>query len=194
MLLFILLFFVGSDIQDRIIDVTNHDGPGFDEAIIELDEYNRILDKIHTYIPQTSIIGRLLGHKEQYKIVQSVEKGIMQHDIYSWQVMGARIVKSKELTNGSEFIDHTLRSWLKNTSREQRKKVIDAIYSLIMMTNATTCKEFSQSKFKNINEVLKNYKNLDENDKKMITEVLFALANSAKESFKMKPEGEPYVQ
>ncbi len=176
--------FAGNDIQDRIIDVTNHDGPGFDESIIELSEYKRILNKIFTYIPQSSIIGRLLEHKEKYKIVESTEKGIMQHDIYSWQVMGSKIIQSQELTNGSDFINQTLCNWLKNTSREQRKQVIDVIYSLIITTDATTCREFSKSRFKNINEVLKQYKTLDEEDKKMISEVVFALVNSAKDSIK----------
>ena len=176
--------FAGDDIQDRIIDVTNHDGPGFDESIIELSEYKRILNKIFTYIPQSSIIGRLLEHKEKYKIVESTEKGIMQHDIYSWQVMGSKIIQSQELTNGSDFINQTLCNWLKNTSREQRKQVIDVIYSLIITTDATTCREFSKSRFKNINEILKQYKTLDEEDKKMISEVVFALVNSAKDSIK----------
>lgn len=176
--------FAGEDIQNRIIDVTNHDGPGFDESVIELNEYKRILDRIFTYIPQSSIIGRLLEHKEKYKIVQSVEKGIMQHDIYSWQVMGSKIIQCSDLTNGSDFINQTLRNWLKNTSRDQRKQVIDVIYSLVIATDATTCKEFSKSRFKNLNEVLKQYKTLGDNDKKMISEVVFALVNSAKDSLK----------
>ena len=91
--------FAGNKIQDRIINVTNHDGPGCDETIIEKPEYKRILDKLYTYIPQSSVIGRLLEHEEKYKVVKSLEKGIMQHDIYSWQVLGTKIVQMKEVTN-----------------------------------------------------------------------------------------------
>ena len=176
--------FAGKEIQDRIIDVTNHDGPGFDESIIETEEYKNILEKIYTYIPQSSIIGRLLEHKEKYKIVQSVEKGIMQHDIYSWQVLGKKIVQMEEVTNGSELINTTLRNWLNETTPEQRKNVIDIVYSLIQTTNATTCKELSESRMKNIGEILKSYKNVDEKDKKMINKMVKSLGSAAKESLK----------
>ena len=178
--------FCGEEIQNRIIDVTNHDGPGFDETVIETEEYKRILDKIYTYIPQSSVIGRLLEHKEEYKIVQSVEKGIMQHDIYSWQVIGPKIVQLEEVTNGSEFINDTLRNWLKETDPEERKEVIDVIYALMQTANVTTFREFSESKIKNIGEVLKNYKNVDEKDKKMIIQMAISLGVAAKDSLKKR--------
>ncbi len=38
--------FAKKEIQNRIIDVTNHDGPGFDKSIIERGEYKRVLNKI----------------------------------------------------------------------------------------------------------------------------------------------------
>ena len=52
-------------IQDRIIKVYNNDGPGFCDKVVNSEEYNRILNKVHTYIPKSSIIGRLLNHKEE---------------------------------------------------------------------------------------------------------------------------------
>ena len=38
----------------------------------------------------------------------------------------------EKTTNGSDFVDTTMRNWLKDIPMEQRKDVIDAIYSLIM--------------------------------------------------------------
>ena len=55
--------FCNKKTKSRIIDVTNADGPGFDKSIIQTKEYKEILDRIHTFIPQTSIIGRLLEHE-----------------------------------------------------------------------------------------------------------------------------------
>ena len=176
--------FAGEKCQDKIIDVTNHDGPGFDEEIIERDEYKRILNKIYTYIPQSSIIGRLLEHEEKYKVVESVEKGIMQHDIYSWQVLGTKIVQMEELTNGSEFINKTIRNWLKETTPEQRKNVIDILYNVVESTEAQTMHEISTAKMKSIAKMLKSYKEIDPEDKKMINQVFLGLGQAAKESLK----------
>ena len=176
--------FSGKEIQNKIINVTNHDGPGFDETIIGTDEYKRILDKLYTYIPQSSIIGRLLEHEEKYKVVKSVEKGIMQHDIYSWQVLGTRIVQMKEVTNGSELINRTIKTWLKETTPDQRKNVIDILYNVIESTNAVTMREISSARMKNVAKMLKSYRNVDEKDRKMINKVFVGLGMAAKESIK----------
>ena len=106
-------------IQDRIIEVYNNDGPGFSEKVVQSPEYEKMIKKVHTYIPQTSIIGRLLNHKEETTIIKSTQMGIMQHDLYSWQVLGAKFVED-ELTNSSEFIDQKITNWLREVSPEQR--------------------------------------------------------------------------
>ena len=181
--------FAGPKVQDKIINVTNHDGPGFDETIIEKTEYKRILDKLHTYIPQSSVIGRLLEHEEKYKVVKSIEKGIMQHDIYSWQVLGTKIVQMKEVTNGSELINKTIKTWLKETSPEQRKNVIDILYNVIESTNVMTMREISASKMKNVAKMYKSYRNLDEKDRKMVNEVFSAFGMAAKQNIRGKFDG-----
>ncbi len=180
--------FSGKEIQNKIISVTNHDGPGFDETIIEMEEYKRILDKLYTYIPQSSVIGRLLEHEEKYKIVKSIERGIMQHDIYSWQVLGTKIIQMKEVTNGSELINRTIKTWLKETTPDQRKNVIDILYNVIESTNAVTMREISSARMKNVAKMLKSYRNIDEKDRKMINKVFAGLGMAAKESIKGKFE------
>lgn len=177
--------FSEKDVRDKILEIVNHDGPGFDDKVLNLDSYKDVLDRIRTYIPQSSVFGRLLGHKEQYKIVKSNEKGIMQHDIYSWQVMGTKIIQMDKTTNGSDFIDTTMRNWLKNIPMEERKDVIDAIYSLVMTRDAKTWKEFNKKRYRNIGAILKQYKNLSETDKEMIKDATNKLANAAKESIKI---------
>lgn len=104
--------FSSEDIKERILKVYNFDGPGFCEDIIECEEYNKIIDKVYTYIPKSSIIGRLMNHKEENIVVESVEKGIMQHDIYSWQVICTKFIEAESLTNSSNFIDKTITAWL----------------------------------------------------------------------------------
>ena len=66
--------FAKQEAKDRIINVYNNDGPGFCEDVIKTVEYQEIMPKTHTYIPQSSIIGRLMNHKEEYTIVESTKK------------------------------------------------------------------------------------------------------------------------
>ena len=74
--------FASKDVKDRIINVYNNDGPGFCEDVIETPEYQEILPRVHTYIPQSSIIGRLMNHKEKYTIVPRSRWMIQWHRMH----------------------------------------------------------------------------------------------------------------
>lgn len=161
-------------IQERIIKVYNNDGPGFCDKVVNSEEYNRILNKVHTYIPKSSIIGRLLNHKEETTILESTETGIMQHDLYTWQLIGGNFIKA-ELTNSSEFIDKTLTDLLLNVSVEQRSLCIDVLFEVLKATKAETLSEINENKFSNIITMIKTYKNLDEENKEIVTKVLNVL-------------------
>lgn len=171
--------FCNNKIKNRIIEIINADGPGFDSSIIKTGEYRDILNRIHTYIPQSSVIGRLLEHEEEYKIVESIQKGIMQHDIYSWQVEGPKIVSISENTNGSEIVNGVVRSWLKNTTPEQRKNFINIIYDVVSTTNVSSIHDLSIGLLKNIGTVVDTYKNIDENEKREIKEILKILVKTS---------------
>ena len=158
-------------IQERIIKVYNNDGPGFCDKVVNSEEYNRILNKVHTYIPKSSIIGRLLNHKEEKTILESTETGIMQHDLYTWQLIGGKFIKA-ELTNSSEFIDKTLTDLLLNVSVEQRSLCIDVLFNVLNATKAETLSEINENKFSNIMTMIRTYKNLDEENKEIVTKVL----------------------
>ena len=172
--------FASKDVKDRIINVYNNDGPGFCEDVIETAEYQEILSRVHTYIPQSSIIGRLMNHKEKYTIVESVQKGIMQHDLYSWQLLGKEFVTLKKLTNESEFIDKTIKDWLENVEPEKREQVIDAVFEILNTTEAQTMKELKANWFANAKTILGTYKNIDSDTKEMVWQTVNELLKVAK--------------
>lgn len=173
------------EIQDRIIKVYNNDGPGFCDKVVNSEEYNRILNKVHTYIPKSSIIGRLLNHKEETTILESTETGIMQHDLYTWQLIGGNFIKA-ELTNSSEFIDKTLTDLLLNVSVEQRSLCIDVLFEVLNATKANTLSEINENKFSNIMTMIKTYKNLDEENKEIVTKVLNILLKIGRSNMSKK--------
>ena len=174
--------FSNDSVKNRIINVYNNDGPGFSDEIIKLDEYKNMIKKVHTFIPQSSVFGRLLNHEEKYTVLESVQTGIMQHDLYSWQVLGNEFVRVDEITDGSEFVNETIRGWLSKVSPEQREQFIDTIFAILNNTNAHRMHELSENWFVNAKTILKTYKNIDEESKKIITETLFCLFSIAKDN------------
>ena len=174
--------FANDSVKNRIINVYNNDGPGFSDEIIKLDEYKNMIKKVHTFIPQSSVFGRLLNHEEKYTVLESVQTGIMQHDLYSWQVLGNEFVRVDEITDGSEFVNETIRGWLSKVSPEQREQFIDTIFAILNNTNAHRMHELSENWFVSAKTILKTYKNIDEESKKIITETLFCLFSIAKDN------------
>ena len=176
--------FCSSNIQDRIINIYNNDGPGFHDSIINSPGYKNILNKITTYMPQTSIIGRFLDHQENMVILKSTQTGIMQHDLYSWQLVGKKFTRD-ELTNSSEFIDQTITNWLKEVKPEQREKFVDIFFEILNTTEVKTLSEFSNKKFTNAITMLKTYKNIDEESKEIMMKTLNEFLKIAKNNIKI---------
>ncbi len=95
----------------------------------------------------------------------------MQHDLYSWQVLGGEFVRD-QLTNSSEFIDKTVTNWLKEVSSEQREKFIDTLFEILNTTQAETLSEIKSNAFFNAKTMVKTYQSLDSETKKMMTKTL----------------------
>ncbi len=72
--------------RQRLIAAYNNDGPGFSRDLVNEPCYQAVADRLFTYIPASSIVGVLLEHAEDYEVVDSTARSIMQHEPLSWCV------------------------------------------------------------------------------------------------------------
>ena len=168
-------------IQKRILSVYSFDGPGFNQETLNKPEYERISLRTTTYVPQSSVIGMLLGHEEKYIIIQSDEKGLAQHDVYTWQLADKKFIELSTVDDKSRFIDKTLKKWLLDMSVDERKVFVDTIYEVLVTTQAKTLKELKQSAWKNLKIIHNSFKGLDDKTKKTLQTGFRYLIQSAKE-------------
>lgn len=181
--------FCGADAQPRILSVYNFDGPGFNEETLKTPEYRAIRDRAKTFIPQSSIVGMLLGHEEKYIIVRSLEKnGFWQHDVYTWTLERDRLIRLDEVTDSSRFFDRTLKGWVADMEPAQREKFFDALYDVCKQTNAKTVREMEGNWFHSAKTILFSLKNLDDSTKKVINRSLDVLMKNAKSNLKIRKE------
>lgn len=167
-------------VRERITDIRNFDGPGFNENTIGSDEFLSILPRVKTFLPQSSIVGMLLEHAEKFTVVFSTGSGILQHDMYTWDVTKDGFMCVDQLSDKSHFIDATLKDWLAGMTIEQREKMIDGLYSIMVDSNITTTQNlFSR---KNITSFFKTFENTDEETKKNISQAMKILRKSFKNS------------
>lgn len=166
--------FCKNRIKRKILEIINADGPGFDKTIIASKNFLKISKKIKTYIPQSSIIGRLLEHDEECEIIHSTEKGLMQHDMFSWQIEGKKMKRVEKLTNESKFVNKVVRDWLQNTTPKQRENFVNIIYDVLISTEVKDFYDFGVDTLKKISIAIKSYKNIEKEDREEI-EYMFKL-------------------
>lgn len=118
-------------LQERITAVYNMDGPGFEAPVLDWPGYRAILPAIHTIIPQSSVVGLLLDRVEEPIIVHSDARGIMQHDLHSWQVMGNRFERRSSLTADSVFLRDAIRRWLDSTDDTERSRFVTELFGVV---------------------------------------------------------------
>ncbi|MDR0877802.1 MAG: DUF2974 domain-containing protein [Treponema sp.] len=172
--------FCVANIRRRIFEIYSNDAPGFHESVIESKGYQIIREKIRSYVPQSSVVGMLLKHEDDYTVVKSNELGLLQHDIYSWEVTGNDVVRLDTVTLGSQFIDRTLKEWLSKVDVENRQRFIDTLYNILASTKARSIPELAESRFKTAGTILQTYKDIDDPTRKMISNTLSLLLDSAR--------------
>lgn len=158
--------------------VYNNDGPGFSTGLFATPAYKSIRSRIHTFVPQSSVVGMLLDHEETYTVVRSTQVGLLQHDPYSWQVLGADFVRLDTVTDGSRFLNLTLRDWLASMDAQRRQLFVDALFDILGETDATTTAELGADWLKSAGAALQAYNDLDEESRDAVGEVLHLLLDA----------------
>ena len=167
----------GELLQKRIVEVHNQDGPGFSEDMMGDPGYQSILPKLRTFVPQSSVIGMLLEHEEPHIIIKSNQVGLMQHDPYSWMVMGPDFIRVAELTPDSRFLDRTFKNWLAKMSPLERSEFFDTVFDLLSAGDAEHTSEIMRPQ--NIIAYIKTLR-ANENIRGILTSELANLVRSAR--------------
>ena len=166
---------VDKEVQDVIIKVFNFDGPGFNHKMIYTAGYKRIFDRIETFLPQSSIVGLLLEHVDDYVVVRSRNSGPLQHDAFSWEIMGGSIIKADGLDKNSVRLDKTLRNWIGSMDEAQRKQFVNVLFSIASDSNF---ENLDQMSFKQLIEMIKAADELSKADWSMLKDTVRLLISA----------------
>ncbi|MGE4484161.1 MAG: Mbeg1-like protein [Oscillospiraceae bacterium] len=142
-----------SEVQDRIINVYNNDGPGFRESVLDTPEYRRIRMKVVTLVPQYSLVGMLLSHEEEYEIIKSDEAGIAAHNGFTWEVRGVRFVRSGDFALRSRLFDSAVHAWETGMDLKQRRQFVDTLFAILTSTGAKTLTDLNEHKLRQAIEI-----------------------------------------
>ena len=125
-------------LRDRILAIYSHDGPGFTDYVMEDPAYLELVPRITTIIPQSSVIGMLLEHREPYTVIKSKQIGLLQHDFYSWTLDGPAFIPMEEVTENSKFLDQTIKNWVSGMDNQDRNELVDTVFDLLNSGNVSS--------------------------------------------------------
>ena len=172
------------NIQKRIVKVYSNDGPGFSEEMIQSKEYQRMLPKIKTILPESSIVGMLLEHQEKFEVVKSSQSGIQQHDAMSWEVLGSHFVYVEEVAPQSILLDETMKKWIFQLTKEQREEIVDTVFSMLDDAKIYTVDDFYNSKWKKVQELMKAKSRLSPETQELFSQALRMLWKTGNQTVK----------
>lgn len=159
----------------KILEIYNHDGPGFYDINSLGDAYEEMLPKIHSFVPETAVVGMLLEHAGEQKVVKSNNKGLLQHDAISWEVLGPKFVTVRSISDTSRMVNDILKNWLNEISNEERATFVDTLYKILEASQARSIDDLNTEKGRIANVILKEFSGLSKETKNMLGKTISAL-------------------
>ena len=166
-------------IKERLTAVYSHDGLGFLEETTQSENFRGIEPLIHKTLPQSSLIGMLLEHHENYSIVESDGFWIAQHDPFLWSVEKGEFVLCEQISGGARYFNDTLNSWVKAQTDDKRELFVDTLFQVLNSTSAETTGELSDGFVRNLPTVLGAVKNIDADTRRAVSHILRELFSAA---------------
>ena len=160
--------FAGAAVARRLAAVYNNDGPGFRTSMLERKEHLRISDKITTIVPQSSVVGMLMEHEETFTVVKSSQRGILQHDGFSWEVLGPAFVHLPADDPRRVWNDTLLKNWISGMSDEQRRRFTEGLFDILSSSDAKTLSDLTEDGFKTAAAMVKAMADLDKETREVL--------------------------
>lgn len=175
-------------VRNRILEVYSNDGPGFAEEFLENPAIEKVRPKIRHIVPESSIIGMLLMQVTEPIVVESSQKGILQHDGFSWQVSGPSFVHKEKLNPKAMVLKNALDKWIFNMEEEKRDAVINDFFSVLDATGACTLTELQNGGLQNLKAMYRAIESLNPETKDSVEELIKDLVGHWSEFIGQKTE------
>lgn len=176
--------YCAKSIRDKLTAIYSHDGPGMRPEIYAEEVYRQLVPIIRKTIPPSSIVGLLLYQREKSKIIHSSSYSMGQHNPFSWTVEKGEFRPYPNLRKDALAKDCAFKRWLQQTNDESRKLFVDTIYQIISATGAVVTSDLKKNIWTKAMDALESSKDIDENSRETMKEVLRTLMRNLRDSYK----------
>ena len=170
-------------IRRKIINVYSNDGPGILEEELKLKNLKIISKKYIHIIPSYSIVVLILNHPSNDKVIKSSKKGILAHDLLTWEVEDDKFIEDR-LSNSSIRFKEITDKWLKEYSNKEKEELTKELFSIFERENITTLLDIKKQKMIGIINLIKESKNMDDKSKNMFKDLLMIIIDEYSDNTK----------
>lgn len=176
------LYAASPSLQDRVIKAYSFDGPGFMKEMYNQIEFQRVIPKMMTYVPEGSIFGMMLDHPERVIVVKSRMKHLMkQHNPLHWEVARNSFVMAPGLSNASRIIRSTFISWNTKIPREKREAFWLAFFTALESQKITEASQLTTNKIRGAIQFSHAYLALDPDARLIANEIISDITATARQ-------------
>jgi hypothetical protein len=154
--------------QRKIKKIYNNDGPGLRNKEFASTEYQKIKNKLIHIVPEYSMVGVLLNN-DLYTVIKSTSKNVFSHDMATWITDDDKLIPGK-LSKKSKTLEKNILHWINTHSDEEIKNTTNKIFKILEDENIDDTLKLT--KLKNIIKISQKFKNLDQETKKLLIELI----------------------
>lgn len=155
----------------RIIAIYDHDGPGFRPEIIKEGHYASIKNKIHKFIPKSSLVGILFEDSNDYKVVECWSVGTLQHNSYRWKYKDGSFVYSS-MSGKQQKNNEAINEWIYSLTTSEIDTIIDTVFDIITANDAKSLFDLAEDPFGNAVSAYNRYREMDQKTKDMLIAIV----------------------
>lgn len=167
----------GAELQKRIINVYNFDGPGFSSDYFRQADFKAVEKKIYSFYPGFSVVGMIFHHPKNFEIVKSDGFTFWQHDAMNWQLMGANFINEAEFADESKLFHKAFNRWIDKLNTEQKKRFVETMFCILEASGAKTNSDIEKDPIKSSAKMLAFYAEMDKTRREELKKIISMFKN-----------------
>lgn len=158
-------------IRKKIIKIISNDGPGLKNEQFTSRQYKKIENIYSLIIPNYSVVGLLLRHPDNYRVILANKKGLMAHNTLSWQVNEGSFYDAN-LSAYSKKFDQAFTTWLDKYNDYEREQFVTELFKIFERANIDSLLDIKENALATILALIKESKGINKESRQMMKELV----------------------
>lgn len=140
---------LSAEYRSRVRRVYSNDGPGFSNHLTESAAYREMESRILSYVPESSVVGVLMGCCD-YITIKSSSVSVLQHAPLTWRIVGKHFVYETERTKSGKYVDRLFNGMMAKLDKDELSLFIEDVYKELRSGNSRTVTDLKKHLFRHL--------------------------------------------